>query len=181
MNFRDLDFFQPERERLLLKRKKMIPLVILAVFLILILLVIVYLQTSQLMLTKKLEETNSQLSYQQTEIDQKNAYIEQANKRIDSYENGDGINSPDDIIIKEINAEHLQAITTSTPKEAFYSNFKFEENILTLEGYAVSTQVVAKIVYNLESTGLYENVIITSITNDENKNYKFIISAEIKE
>ncbi len=183
MNYTDLDFFQPERERLLQKRKKMIPLVILAVFLILILLVIIYLQTTQAALTKELAEKETQVTEMKNEISTVQDEIKAAQATINRFENDANgeVNELDDVVIKEINAEHLQAITTSTPKEAFYSNFRFEENVLTLEGYALNTQVVAKIVYNLESTGLYENVLVTSITNDENKNYKFIISADIKE
>ncbi len=181
MKYSDLDFFQPERERLLIKRKKMIPLVFLAAFLIVILLAIIYLQTTHMKLKATLEEQTNIVTEKENNNAQIRATIDQTKASIQMYESGqmsDGLGS---FVIKEISAEHLKAITLSTPKEAFYSNFRFEENVLTLEGYAISTQVVAKIVYNLENTGLYDNVLITNISNDENKNYKFIISADIKE
>ncbi len=185
MKYTDLDFFQPERDRLFLKRKKMIPLVFLAIFLILILLSVIYLQTTHSKLTKTLAEKNREIKDTEIIIAQTQANIDNAEAKITMYESGqmnDTVNGGlGSFVIKEISAKHLQAITTSTPTEAFYSNFRFEEDLLTLEGYATSTQVVAKIVYNLESTGLYENVLITNITNDENKNYKFIISADIRE
>ncbi len=181
MKYTDIDFFQPERDRLIIKRKKMIPLVFLAFFLILVLIFIIYLQTTETKLSKTLQEQTQIINDAETNNALILANIDQTKETIEMYESGEVRNDTGAFVIKEISAKHLQAITTSTPKEAFYSNFRFEENKLTLEGYAISTQVVAKIVYNLENTGLYENVLITNITFDENKNYTFIISADIKE
>ncbi len=185
MKYIDLDFFQPERDRIALKRKKMIPLVLLAALLITMCLSIIGLVLSE----KNLETDLAEISKVNLEIEddiielEKN--IDDVTGVIDRYENGASGNSTlstgDGVSINEIKEEHLNAILASTPKEAFYSKILIEENVLTLEGYTDSTQVVAKIVYNLEQTGYFEDVLISKISTSEDSGYVFTINANVKE
>ncbi len=185
MKYIDLDFFQPERDRIALKRKKMIPLVLLAIALIFIILFFGYLHHREKKLEKDLYNTTERNLEIQTDIATLEKEIDDIERTLERYEEGASGQDPFGITggvsINQIRAEHLNSIIASTPKEAFYSKVLIEENLLTLEGYTDSTTVVAKIVYNIEQTGYYNEVLITNIATSEDTGYVFTINAHIKE
>ncbi len=185
MKYIDLDFFQPERDRIALKRKKMIPLIILVVILIGIIGLIANLYFSEKALETRLLEITEENLRIQAEITAYDKNIEDIENTLKRYEEGANGQDPFGVTggesINNIREAHLNAILGSTPKEAFYSKILIADNLLTLEGYTDSTQVVAKIVYNLEQTGYFEKVLISKIATNDDSGYEFTINANIKE
>lgn len=187
MNYEDLDFFQPERDREALRLRNTIQKIVPAILLIVILVYFIILSIQQNILENELENITSQNEITQEEIKDAESEIHDLKANIKSIEDLTTVLESSDVLgvtpISEITEHQLIAIKYSTPEEAFYTNIDIANEKLKLEGYAKNTQVVAKLVYNLGLTEYYENVYIDNITiseNDENS-YEFTIYANIKE
>lgn len=179
MKYIDLDFFQPERDRVAEKRKAMIPLLIGCIIIFLLIVIYFMLQYKENELNDELVELTSETTTEQVNISTLSQEINDTNALINVYEEGN--DTPLGMKLNDIQAAHLRSIMASTPNEAFYKDITIKDNLLTLDGYTKSTQVVAKIVYNLESTNYFEEVVISNIAKDEDNGYSFTIDAFIKE
>lgn len=185
MKYIDLDFFQPERDRRTIKRKKMIPLALLAFGLSLILLFVIYLQIAEAKLDKELADIVVESGQEEMEMIKLQAKNESIREEVARYESGieqlDPFKASGGIPINDIHQEHLKVVLYSTPKEAFYERITMQDNVLTLVGYSETTQAIAKIGYNLEVSGYIENIRITNISAETEVGYYFTIVSDIKE
>lgn len=187
MKYTDLDFFEPERKRVILRFRKNIRQSIPAVVLIIVLVNFISLSIGEKLLSNELEDLLQQNENIQLEISQGEEDIDNLKNSIESIQEATTDLKNSDISgvtpVSEVTEHQLLAIKQSTPVEAFYSNILIQENVLMLEGYAKTTQVVAKIVYNLEQTEYYKNVYVDNIaiSQDNENSYFFTIYASIKE
>lgn len=181
MKYIDLDFFQPERDRVAEKRKKMIPILITSIILIILVLAWIILRLDETRLTNKLDDLTNEVTISQNTVQTLEQKVNYTNSSISSYENGKTNINPLGMQISEIKASHLRSIMSSTPNEAFYKDITIKNSILTLDGYTKNTQVVAKIMNNLESTNLYDDIVISKIVKDDDSGYTFTINATMKE
>lgn len=185
MKYTDIDFFQPGREREVENRKKRIPLYIgtLVIFGIVGLFVFSTLQV------RKLNSQNELLSSQLTQADTKVATMQHENENIknqiidvDNALNGfQSVNSTNGSGKLNISHKMLEEIIEGTPSEAFYKEVSIKDNVLVLIGYAENTQVIAKIIYNLENGGNITSIGVGGISKDSNGYYNFTIQAVLKE
>lgn len=181
MKYIDLDFFQPERDRIAAKRKKMIPLLIVCSLIFLLTMVLLILHFDKVRLNEKLVDLTTQVTNLQTNNTTLEREIQAADSSISDYEDGKTSFNPLGMQINDIQAGHLRSIMASTPNEAFYTDIIIKDNVLTLNGYTKNTQIVAKIGHNLEDTNYFDEVVISNVVKDEHSGYLFTINAFIKE
>ena len=82
----------------------------------------------------------------------------------------DGSKSMDDMLIEQINAQ--------LPEGTFLSSMNLNNQLLTIDGYALEYDQVAQFAYNLRNSGGLEDLLIPRIT-ENNGTYNFSITVAI--
>ncbi len=184
MNYKDINFFQPGFEREKIAKKKRIPFIVIGTCLAIILLYVIFLELSERKLSKEYDALDTELINVEAQVVVSQSQLEEVSGDLQKLQTAkNDLESENSIAIqggKSITDEQLKAILNSTPKESFYSSIVIQEGVVVLQGYAETTQVVAKIVYNLEQTGKVGDVLLSNVMRDGD-NYTFTITTNLKE
>ena len=67
------------------------------------------------------------------------------------------------------NSRLLEAISKVMPVEIYLQTTSFSENRITLTGYAITERDIAQFMVNLESGGVFDEVVLTKVDTDLNE------------
>lgn len=173
------NFFAPFKP---VKKKRNYKKLILTILVFSMIMPIVYYHWNMLI---KLNELNSEIKVIEAFVDDpKNAskveMVENKQKQVDNYMNiRNQLKNSESQINSEFQAAAylLDLINDQIPNELFLTNLTLDDGVLSMEGYSQSFEIIAQYAYNLRATGMFTDIEIPNVVNNESSVYFTLVGS----